>query len=265
MFGKDPNRFYPNISVKIGRFVKDDADLRFQDVIEGNMVYLLEEVIKRLGYKYLVQQIEFRGILRIEKGEYPLAAIREMLLNSLVHRVYMGSHVHIRVYDDKISIWNEGVLPFGLNIEALKENHNSRPRNPFIADVCFKAGYIDSWGRGTLKIINSCNEAGLPVPEIIEKDGGIQVTLYKEKIEDSSNSGNITKHTGLVEGLVDSQQKIVKLIAENPQISKKEMAESIGISTTAIDKNISTLRKKNIIERIGGDKTGRWQIIIPQK
>ncbi|REG94480.1 ATP-binding protein [Algoriphagus antarcticus] len=61
-------------------------------------------------------------------------------------------------------------------------DHISRPRNPKIADACFKSGYIDTWGRGTLKIISECEEAGPPEPEIIEKDGGVQVTIYRETI-----------------------------------------------------------------------------------
>jgi predicted HTH transcriptional regulator len=56
-------------------------------------------------------------------------------------------------HDDKLTIWNEGLLPDGMELESLKRHHISRPRNPLIADVCFKAGYIDSWGRGTLKIL----------------------------------------------------------------------------------------------------------------
>ena len=64
----------------------------------------------------------------------------------------------------------------------------------------------------------------------------------------------------LVEGLADSQKKIVDLILKDPNISKKDMSEYIGISTTAIDKNIATLKKKNIIKRVGGDKGGCWEL-----
>jgi len=66
----------------------------------------------------------------------------------------------------------------------------------------------------------------------------------------------------LVKGLVESQQKIVRLVEKNPEISKKEMAEQIGISTTAIDKNIAALKEKGIIQRVGGYKHGRWEIIL---
>lgn len=171
LFGKDPGRFFPNVLVKIGRFGKDSTDLKFHEVIEGNLIYLLNEVQVQLNYKFLTRPVEFVGMHRIEKGEYPIAALREMLLNALVHRTYMGAPIQIRVYDDKLSIWNEGLLPYGLDVSSLKVEHNSRPRNPKIADACFKSGYIDAWGRGTLKIIEACKEAGLPEPEIIEKDG----------------------------------------------------------------------------------------------
>ena len=123
LFGKDPGKFYPNTFVKIGRFGKDDTDLKFQETEEGNIIRLLQAVLNQLNHKFLIRTIEFEGMHRIEKGEYPVAAIREMLLNALVHRNYMGAPIQIRVYDDKISIWNEGTLPDGLTLEALKRSH----------------------------------------------------------------------------------------------------------------------------------------------
>jgi len=102
LFGKEPGRFYPNAFVKIGRFVKGDADLQFQEVEEGCIITLLQNVLSQLNHKFLIRHIEFEGMYRIEKGEYPVPAIREMLLNALIHRNYMGAHTQIRVYDDKI-------------------------------------------------------------------------------------------------------------------------------------------------------------------
>jgi ATP-dependent DNA helicase RecG len=75
---------------------------------------------------------------RVEKGEYPVAALREMVLSALVHRTYMGSMIQLRVYDNKLTLWNEGNLPEGMELESLKRHHISRPRNPIIADICFK-------------------------------------------------------------------------------------------------------------------------------
>jgi len=259
LFGKDPNQFYPNVQVKIGRFGKDSTDLKFHEIVEGNLIQMLEEVQLQLNHKFLIRPVVFVGMQRIEKDEYPLAALREMLLNALVHRTYMGAHIQMRVYDNRLSIWNEGILPFGLTVEELKGEHYSRPRNPKIAKACFMAGYIDTWGRGIQKIMNSCKDAGLPEPEIKEMNGGMEICIYKA----TGFSGGLANGLvdGLVDGLVNSQIKIISLIETNPKISKSEMAESIGISTTAIDKHIKTLKEKGILARKGNNRTGFWQII----
>lgn len=108
LFGKVPRRSFPNMVVKIGRFGTTDDDLRFQETCEGNLIQLLRDVPDILNKKFFVKPVDFEGLLRIEKGEYPVAALREMLLNALVHRDYMGSTIQIRMYDNRFSIWNEG-------------------------------------------------------------------------------------------------------------------------------------------------------------
>jgi ATP-dependent DNA helicase RecG len=228
LFGKDSGRFFPNMVVKIGRFGTADDDLRFQETCEGNLIQLLNEVPDILNRKFFVKPVDFEGLQRIEKGEYPVAALREMLLNALVHRDYMGSTIQIRMYDNRFSIWNEGFLPQGLTLEALKRQHPSRPRNPLIADACFKGGYIDAWGRGTLKIINSCREAGLPEPEMKEQDGGMLVVLFKDKF----NEAQLQKL-----GLNERQLKAVKYVRENGSITNAvfQQLNHVGKSTATVD------------------------------
>lgn len=234
LFGKDPNKFYPNILVKMGRFGTDDADLKFQEIEEGNLIMLLKNVPDQLNRKFFIRPINFEGMQRIEKGEYPVAALREMLLNALVHRNYMGSSIQMRVYDNKFTIWNEGNLPEGLKIESLKTTHSSRPKNPVIAEVCFKAGYIDSWGRGTLKIYNSCKEAELPEPTIESRDGGILVTLFKTKFA-------LEQLKKL--GLNERQIKAVEFVKQNITISN-----SVYQSLNSIGKTTATEELAQLVE-----------------
>ena len=183
LFARDPARFYPGISVRIGRFGESDTDLRFQEVIEGNLLHCLRETLALLNAKFLIKPVRFEGIQRVEEDLYPMAALREVLLNALVHRRYSsGVHTQIRVYDDKITFWNDGLLPEELSIAALLGQHASRPRNPLIAEVCFKAGYIDTWGRGIEKITQACQMAKLPAPHFEEADGGVRVTLFARSI-----------------------------------------------------------------------------------
>lgn len=234
LFGKEPAKFYPNTFVKIGRFGKDDADLKFQETEEGNLIVLLQSVLAQLNHKFLTRSIEFEGMHRIEKGEYPIPAIREMLLNALVHRNYMGASIQLRVYDDKINIWNEGLLPDGLTLEALKFSHSSRPRNPIIADVTFKGGYIDAWGRGTIKILETCKLADLPEPEMKERDGGFIITLFKD---------NLTEEQLIKLGLNDRQIKSVLFLKEKGKITNGDYQ-----SLNEVSKRTATNELKQLSE-----------------
>jgi ATP-dependent DNA helicase RecG len=84
----------------------------------------------------------------MEPLEYPESALREAILNAIIHKDYSSTWIFLRVYDDKLEIWNPGALPEELTIEKLKRVHSSYPRNTNIASAFFKAGYIESWGRG---------------------------------------------------------------------------------------------------------------------
>lgn len=225
------------------------------------MVQILDEVQTQLNYKFLTRPVDFVGMQRVEKDEYPLDALREMLLNALVHRTYMGAPIQMRVYDDRLSIWNEGGLPFGLSIEELKGEHNSRPRNPKIAKACFMAGYIDAWGRGTLKIYNSCKEHGLPEPDIKEKDGGFMVALYKTAKDNGKGGPMGGPIGGPIEELTDRQKEVLHLIKENNRLTKRRLAEKLSINISAAQGHLETLKEKRIIERIGGTR-GYWKILI---
>ncbi|MGN6212868.1 ATP-binding protein [Parafilimonas sp.] len=239
LFGKDPGRFYANAFVKIGRFGSNDADIIFQEVEEGNLITLLQAVVNQLNHKFLTRPIEFEGMHRIEKSEYPIAAIREMLLNALVHRNYMGAPVQIRVYDDKISIWNEGMLPAGLTSDALKRSHASKPRNPVIADVAFKGGYIDAWGRGTIKILDACKSAGLPEPEMQEINGGFNVVLFKNALSEEQL---------LNLGLNQRQIKAVMYVKEKGRITNREYQQLNTCSRNTASNDLADLVKKNIFK-----------------
>ena len=177
---------------------------------------------------------------------------------------FMGAPVQMRVFDESISIWNEGLLPTGITIDALKTDHNSRPRNPIIANVCFLAGYIDSWGRGTLKIIKACEEYGLPEPTILEKNGGIEVKISIQTTENIGGqiSGQIGGQIGGAIGgaiLTNRQKELLEIVKNNPKISRNEISKQLGIAESAIQKHLTILKAQGILERINGTR-GYWKI-----
>lgn len=84
LFGKDPGKFYPNMAVKIGKFGTSDTDLKFHEVVEGNLIQLKDKIGEMLNSKFFIHPIDFMGMQRVEKDEYPVAAIREMILNAIL-------------------------------------------------------------------------------------------------------------------------------------------------------------------------------------
>lgn len=253
LFGKDPGKFYPNTFVKIGKFEDDDFTIRFQEVEEGNIIQVLDKVLRTLDYKFLIRNISFEGMNRVETLEYPIPALREMLLNALIHRNYMGAPTQIRVYDKKLSVWNDGSLPPTITLSQLKENHSSHPRNPILAEACFKGGYIDSWGSGIMKIINSCKTDGLPAPDLKEKEGGFIVTLFKDKFSEKE----LQKL-----GLNERQIKAVLYVKEKGRITNRKYQEiNTSITDRTALRDLEFLIEKGIFKRIGEKKAAYYELI----
>jgi ATP-dependent DNA helicase RecG len=246
LFGKDPGRFYPNTFVKIGKFEDDDFTIRFQEVEDGNIIQVLDKVLRTLDNKFLIRNISFEGMNRIETLEYPVPALREMLLNALIHRNYMGAPTQIRVYDNKLTAWNHGTLPEGITLDKLTKSHSSYPRNPVLAGACFLGGYIDSWGSGIMKIVNSCKAAGLPTPAMEEDGGGFIVKLFKDRFSE--------EELRKIE-LNNRQIKAVLYVKEKGKITNKKYQELNTISERTSARELEDLFSKEIFLRIGESKS----------
>ena len=221
-----------------------------------------------MNIKFLIRLISFEGLQRIEKNQYPIEALREMLLNALIHRNYLGAATQIRIYDNKISISNDGQLPNGISSETLKRTHSSKPHNPILADVSFKGGYIDSWGRGTLKIINVSKEANLPEPIFQETDGGFMVTLYNSKDSEGVKKDRLAL---IIEDRFPNQgtplkaklELLLKAIATEEGKRATEYKDITGIKAKTLERYISQLRDAGLIEFRGSSpKTGGYYLTV---
>ncbi len=245
LFGKDPKKYFVSAFIKIGMFGESDTELKFQEVLEGNLVSLATDAFMALSTKFLKKNISYEGIKRLEILEYPSDAIREALFNAMVHRVYEAAPIQISVYDDRIVFWNQGTLPEQLTIQDLKAKHSSFPRNPLIADVFFKAGFIESWGRGTLKIIDECSKAGLPEPKIEEITGGILVTLFKDKTnEDYLKRLDVS----------DNQKEAIRYLKNNFSITNSKYQELFEVSDRTALRHLDELTKLGILKKVGEKK-----------
>jgi ATP-dependent DNA helicase RecG len=180
LFGKEPDKYALGCYFKIGRFVNSDSDLRFQDIVEGNILNMADKVMQKLNDRYLIRPISYKGLERMEPLEYPEQALREAILNSIIHKNYARTNIFLSVYNDRLIIWNPGGLPPSLSIEKLKKKHGSEPRNGLIARVFFMAGYIESWGRGIDIMMEGCRQYGIPEPVIAQEQDGISVSFLKD-------------------------------------------------------------------------------------
>ncbi|MEO0114450.1 MAG: ATP-binding protein [candidate division WOR-3 bacterium] len=242
LFSKKPQKLYPSACLKIGKFLSE-TEILTSDIIEGNLFEQLENALTVLKTKYLISQIKFEGIHRREILEYPYDALREAIINALIHRDYLGtSNIQIRVYNDRLVIMNEGKLPPEVPVEKLKTEHLSKPRNPLLAKVFYLAGFIESWGRGTIKIVENCLKQELPEPDFIEEYGVMKVIFYKDKFTDE-----YLKKLGLNE----RQIKAVKYVKQKGKITNKEYQELCNTSERTATRDLTDLVGRNILEQLG--------------
>jgi ATP-dependent DNA helicase RecG len=251
LFGKNPKKFWTSAYIKVGKFLTD-TDIVSSDDIEGNLFEQVEKTIELLRTKYLISEIKFEGIYRKEELEYPQEALREAIINAVIHRDYIGPHTQLKIYPDKIILWNVGTLPKGIRIDELKKNHSSHPRNELLADVFFKAGLIEAWGRGTIKIADELKKAGLPEPEFKEEFGGFAVYFYK----DIYTEENLRKM-----GLNERQIKAVMYVKEKGKITNKEYQELCLTSERTASRDLSNLVSLGVLIQIGATGKGTRYVL----
>ena len=256
LFGENPQKLYPGAYLKIGKFLTE-TEIQTTDIVEGNLFQQLENSLEILRTKYLVSNIKFEGIHRRDILEYPYEALREAIINALIHRDYLGtSAIQIRVYNDKLVIMNEGKLPPEVPVEKLKTEHLSKPRNSLLAKAFYLAGFIESWGRGTIKIVENCLKQGLPEPDFIEEYGVMKVIFYKDKFTEE----NLKKL-----GFNERQIKAVMYVKRKGKITNKEYQALNIISKKTASRDLNFLVEKGVFEQIGVTGKGTEYVLKGSK
>ncbi len=239
LFHPNPDKFVSGAYIKIGYFEADD-DLKFQDEVHGNLFEQIEKTIDLLFSKYIKSSISYEGLNRVEKYEYPKDAVREALLNAVSHKDYSGGvPIQISVYGDKLIFWNEGQLPENWTVENLSVKHPSKPYNPDIANALFRSGYIESWGRGTLKIINECVQFGIPKPKYFYDMSGFWVEFRKD-VFDMEYLKSL--------GLNERQIQAIKFVKVNGKITNSEYKANYGVARNTATRDLSELVDKGILK-----------------
>ena len=264
LFHPDPQEYFSGAFIKIGYF-KTESDLRFHDIVEGDLFTQLARTLDLLQTKYTHAAIEITGEGRMETAPLPEPALREALVNAIAHRDYStGNPIQIRVYDDRIEIWNDGRLPENWTVKDLLGKHASVPFNPDVARVFFLAGKIEAWGSGIQRILTACKQYGCPDPRFDLQPIGLMVTLHFLPGAVSEKTGEKTGGTGAVSGGTTqetTQERIITLLRENPELTRKALAKHLGLTPDGIKYHLDKLRKAGRIRHVGPTKKGYWEIL----
>jgi ATP-dependent DNA helicase RecG len=272
LFAKKPSRFIPQARVRVAFLDHGKTGDVFKDdqLLEGNLFKNIE-AIQNFFEKHLSFSRKFENNNWKRKDDYvfPMAALREGVMNALVHREYglVSSALSIIIYNDKLEITNSGKSPFKQS--ELKKNHLSMPYNPDIAHIVFLRGYIEKIGRGTLKIIDACKQAGIkaPVWEIGEqtvkltffsdvKLGGVIEGATKGANKGTTEGANEGAVEGAIEGAIEGVTKGVKdklaillsAIAANEGNRVPEYKEATGLPDSSMERYIKQLKDAGLIE-----------------
>ena len=201
------------------------------------------------------------------KGGLDYIEIADKVID-LIYLKYLKAKItyeHDKRKDEAIIITNQCVLPEGWTAETFLKTHESNPYNPDIANVFYRAGYIENWGRGIEKICDACKELGseLPVYEVRGNTIRVHFKALKEALVDSgaAKDQNVGVNVGV--NVAKNAKKLMELISENPNISAVSASEKLNISKRQTERLFAQLKENNLIKRVGTDKTGHWEIIEP--
>ncbi len=266
-----------SLEVQVAVFAGIDK-ITFLDInqYKGNIFNLLKKSEDYIKEK-MNWRVKIEGLQRQEIPEVPVDAIREALVNSFCHRDYIAPESNkIAIFKNRIEIWNPGDFPEGFTpMDFIKKEEQSILRNPLIADVLYRSKEIEKWGSGLKKIYNLCKENNIKVDFKILK-AGFMIIFYRQGWKDERNVSvrstqkTPRKHTEEVpekvtvkvpEKVTVNQENIIKQIRNNPAITGRELSELIKISERKIKENISKLKKKGLVRRIGPDKGGYWEVV----
>ncbi|MDO4840859.1 MAG: putative DNA binding domain-containing protein, partial [Desulfovibrionaceae bacterium] len=194
LFYKRPGRIITGCYVKVGKFGQG-ADLQYQDTVEGSLFHIADRIIELIYTKYLKAKITYEHDVRVETYPFPREGVRETIYNALAHNNYAASvPIQIRIEDEAMYVSNSCILPQGWTVETLTETHRSIPYNPTIANAFYRAGYIESWGRGIQKVLESCKDLVSPAQEYSVSGDCLTVkfTALASAVIPDGQSGGIT-------------------------------------------------------------------------
>ena len=224
------------------------------------------------AYQFVLRNIHlgatFEGVYRQDVYEIPPDAIRELIINAMVHRSYLDhGTIQIAIYDDRLEITSPGKLPMGQTIERMKEGY-SKIRNEALAYAFSYMNLIEHWGSGIPRIIGKVKAAGLREPEFIGGDVDLRINIYRNQsaANNATNNAKINANgakNGVNAPTTKEQEQVKKLldaIEQNPSATQAYYAEQIGVSKRTVSRIFVSLQEKGILMQTGTKRKSNWVV-----
>lgn len=223
---------------------------------------IVTQAVEALSFvlRHINMASEINGLVRKDTYEIPETALRESIVNAIIHREYAmhDSSIVVEVYDDRIEIGSPG-LPLGLDISR-PDAGRSKIRNPAIAAVFKAIGFIEKYGTGIQRMMSVCRENGVPVPEFIEDRDYFIVRFNRGKTVKEENSGVTSSKIDYNE-LNAVETLILNSIAAGEFKSIRDYSKAVNLSHGTIERTLSSLLDKGLIKRVGSTRYGRWELL----
>jgi ATP-dependent DNA helicase RecG len=263
-FAKNVGKFLPQSRITLLAF-KGTGKVNILDRkdVEDDLLTQFKEAILFIK-KHLNVRSEIKGVEREDIYEIPLEAIREAVVNALMHRDYgiTGSQVQVEVYDDRLEIINPGGLPRGLAKDEFGKI--SVRRNELISDMFFRLHKVERIGMGIQRMKDILAGAGLKQPKF-EMNGLFRIVFHRQASfgRGVRRKGSQKKFPEKVprKGSQKTSQKILGLMASQPKLTISKLAEALGISQRAVKKHLQKLQEHKMLKRKGSDRSGYWQVL----
>lgn len=257
LFCKNTGRLLSQAAIHCGRF-KEGAIVIDDRMIEGTITEQVDEAMDFIRKNINVRFVMTGKPAREQIWDYPIEALREAVINAACHRDYtIPSNTEVRIYDDKLIVWNPGGLPFGITMEDLFKPHSSVLRNKGIGGIFYDIGWIEQWGSGIDKMRKACTEAGIPEPQF-EEYQGFRVIFRKE--EDIYTEDNLRNF-----GLNERQIKAVIYVKEKGRITNKKHQAICNTSERTATRDLSNLVSMGLFKQVGVTGKGTEYILGRRK
>lgn len=234
---------------------QDETQSQFRDRKEfsGSLFQQMEDVYAYIDYRNQVHST-FDRLHRIDKRDYPEIAVREALLNLLVHREYAyGASTLISIYSDRIEFTSIGGLMSGFSLNDLSLGI-SVCRNPKLANVFYRLELIEAYGTGITKIMRAYNEADLK-PRIESSDNAFKIVLPNLNFRINSEN-NESIHSSVEK----PEEKIIKLAKRNKYVTRREIEEMLSVSQATSGRLLKKMVNNALLVQEGRGKNVRYRL-----